>query len=102
LALRSLGQADKPQTSHLLSFVRPCNFTPRVDPFIKVERKPKVNWPGLLHGSEGVKTQASFGNIQYGSAVVPLQLDESKFFRDFPECPSAIKIRVHAASKIHI
>jgi hypothetical protein len=29
-------------------------------------------------------------------------LDESKFFRDFPECPAAIKIHVHAAIRIHI
>jgi len=55
LALRSLGEADKPQASQLPSFVRPCNFTPRVDPFTEIERKPKVNWPGLLHGSKGIK-----------------------------------------------
>src|SRR5258708_21688537 len=102
LALRSLRKADKPQPSQLLCFVRPCNFTPRIDPFIKVERKPEVNRPVLLHGSERIKTQASLGDIQHCPAVVSLQLDESKFFRDFPELPAAIKIGVYLAIKIHI
>ena len=50
--------------------------------------------PVLAHWSKGLKTQAAFGHIQHGSAVVPLQLKEYEFVRDNSEFLATIQAYV--------
>src|ERR1700722_19355091 len=75
------GEAQEFETAGFFRRVYPGEFAPGLDALAKIEGKPKMHWPVLANGGKGLKAEATFGDVQYRSAIIAFQLQEGKLIR---------------------